>query len=315
MIKKKKVKKNKIKKTNLKKKTEFKQIKKTKKKLPFLTFQEIIFKLQKFWSDNGCVILQPYDIEVGAGTFHPATTLRSLGTKPWQAAYVQPSRRPTDGRYGENPNRLQHYYQFQVIIKPSPKDVQKLYLKSLTSLGIIYKDHDIRFVEDDWESPTLGASGLGWEVWCDGMEITQFTYFQQMAGFECKPVSAEITYGLERICMYIQNKNNVYDLEWNSFGVKYGDVFLQAEKEFSAYNFEHANTDSLLEQFNKVEQESKDLVEKKLCLPAYDQCLKASHLFNLLDARGVISVTERANYINKIRILAKACGELWIEKQ
>jgi glycyl-tRNA synthetase alpha chain len=259
--------------------------------------------------------LQPYDIEVGAGTFHPATTLRSLGTKPWQAAYVQPSRRPTDGRYGENPNRLQHYYQFQVIIKPSPKDVQKLYLKSLTSLGIIYKDHDIRFVEDDWESPTLGASGLGWEVWCDGMEITQFTYFQQMAGFECKPVSAEITYGLERICMYIQNKNNVYDLEWNSFGVKYGDVFLQAEKEFSAYNFEHANTDSLLEQFNKVEQESKDLVEKKLCLPAYDQCLKASHLFNLLDARGVISVTERANYINKIRILAKACGELWIEKQ
>ena len=315
MIKKKKVKKNKIKKTNLKKKTEFEQIKKTKKKLPFLTFQEIIFKLQKFWSDNVCVILQPYDIEVGAGTFHPATTLRSLGTKPWQAAYVQPSRRPTDGRYGENPNRLQHYYQFQVIIKPSPKDIQKLYLKSLTSLGIIYKDHDIRFVEDDWESPTLGASGLGWEVWCDGMEITQFTYFQQMAGFECKPVSAEITYGLERICMYIQNKNNVYDLEWNSFGVKYGDVFLQAEKEFSAYNFEHANTDSLLEQFNKVEQESKDLVEKKLCLPAYDQCLKASHLFNLLDARGVISVTERANYINKIRILAKACGELWIEKQ
>ena len=315
MIKKKKVKKKKIKKTNLKKKTEFEQIKKTKKKLPFLTFQEIIFKLQKFWSDNGCVILQPYDMEVGAGTFHPATTLRSLGTKPWQAAYVQPSRRPTDGRYGENPNRLQHYYQFQVIIKPSPKDIQKLYLKSLTALSIIYKDHDIRFVEDDWESPTLGASGLGWEVWCDGMEITQFTYFQQMAGFECKPVSAEITYGLERICMYIQNKNNVYDLEWNSFGVKYGDVFLQAEKEFSAYNFEHANTNSLLEQFNKVEQESKDLVEKKLCLPAYDQCLKASHLFNLLDARGVISVTERANYINKIRILAKACGELWIEKQ
>ena len=259
--------------------------------------------------------MQPYDIEVGAGTFHPATTLRSLGTKPWQAAYVQPSRRPTDGRYGENPNRLQHYYQFQVIIKPSPKDIQKLYLKSLTALGIIYKDHDIRFVEDDWESPTLGASGLGWEVWCDGMEITQFTYFQQMAGFECKPVSAEITYGLERICMYIQNKNNVYDLDWNSFGVKYGDVFLQAEKEFSAYNFEFANTESLLEQFKKVEQESKDLVEKKLCLPAYDQCLKASHIFNLLDARGVVSVTERANFINKIRALAKACGELWIKKQ
>ena len=305
-----------IKKKNIKeKKIKFAKIKKKKKKLPFLTFQEIIFKLQKFWSENGCVILQPYDIEVGAGTFHPATTLRSLGTKPWQAAYVQPSRRPTDGRYGQNPNRLQHYYQFQVIIKPSPKDVQKLYLKSLTALGIIYKDHDIRFVEDDWESPTLGASGLGWEVWCDGMEITQFTYFQQMAGFECKPVSAEITYGLERICMYIQNKSNVYDLDWNNYGVKYRDVFLQAEKEFSAYNFEHANTDSLLEQFNKVEQESKDLVDKNLCLPAYDQCLKASHLFNLLDARGVISVTERANYINKIRTLAKACGELWIKNQ
>ena len=315
MIKKKKIKKKKIKKTSSLKKIKFAQIKKKKKKLPFLTFQEIIFKLQKFWSENGCVILQPYDIEVGAGTFHPATTLRSLGTKPWQAAYVQPSRRPTDGRYGENPNRLQHYYQFQVIIKPSPKDVQKIYLKSLTALGIVYKDHDIRFVEDDWESPTLGASGLGWEVWCDGMEITQFTYFQQMAGFECKPVSAEITYGLERICMYIQNKNNVYDLDWNNYGVKYGDVFLQAEKEFSAYNFEHANTDSLLEQFNKVEQESKDLVDKNLCLPAYDQCLKASHLFNLLDARGVISVTERSNYINKIRTLAKACGELWIKNQ
>ncbi len=314
MIKKKRIKEKKIKKTSSKKKIKFAQIKKKKKKLPFLTFQEIIFKLQKFWSENGCVILQPYDIEVGAGTFHPATTLRSLGTKPWQAAYVQPSRRPTDGRYGENPNRLQHYYQFQVIIKPSPKDVQKLYLKSLTALGIIYKDHDIRFVEDDWESPTLGASGLGWEVWCDGMEITQFTYFQQMAGFECKPVSAEITYGLERICMYIQNKNNVYDLDWNNYGVKYGDVFLQAEKEFSAYNFEHANTDSLLEQFNNVEKESKDLVDKNLCLPAYDQCLKASHLFNILDARGVISVTERANYINKIRNLSKACGKLWIEK-
>ena len=314
MIKKKRIKEKKIKKTSSKKKIKFSQIKKKRKKLPFLTFQEIIFKLQKFWSENGCVILQPYDIEVGAGTFHPATSLRSLGTKPWQAAYVQPSRRPTDGRYGENPNRLQHYYQFQVIIKPSPKDVQKLYLKSLTALGIIYKDHDIRFVEDDWESPTLGASGLGWEVWCDGMEITQFTYFQQMAGFECKPVSAEITYGLERICMYIQNKNNVYDLDWNNYGVKYGDIFLQAEKEFSAYNFEHANTDSLLEQFNNVEKESKDLVDKNLCLPAYDQCLKASHLFNILDARGVISVTERANYINKIRNLSKACGKLWIEK-
>ena len=243
---------NKKVKSKIKKKA---NVKKVKKKLPYLTFQEIIFKLQKFWSDQGCIVLQPYDIEVGAGTFHPATTLRSLGPKPWKAAYVQPSRRPTDGRYGENPNRLQHYYQFQVIIKPSPKDIQKLYLKSLTALGIIYKDHDIRFVEDDWESPTLGASGLGWEVWCDGMEITQFTYFQQMAGFECKPVSAEITYGLERICMYIQNKNNVYDIDWNSEGVKYGDVFLQSEKEFSAYNFEHANTDSLFDQFNKVEKE------------------------------------------------------------
>jgi len=305
--------KTKKKKVAVKKKTAtVKKIPKVKKKVPYLTFQEIIFKLQKFWSDQGCVILQPYDMEVGAGTFHPATTLRSLGPQPWKAAYVQPSRRPTDGRYGENPNRLQHYYQYQVIIKPSPEDVQKLYLKSLSALGIVYKDHDIRFVEDDWESPTLGASGLGWEVWCDGMEITQFTYFQQMAGFECKPVSAEITYGLERICMYIQNKNNVYDLDWNHEGVKYGDVFKRAEQEFSAYNFEHANTESLFDQFSKVEKECNSLAEKKLCLPAYDQCLKASHIFNLLDARGVISVTERANYINRIRSLAKACGELWI---
>jgi glycyl-tRNA synthetase alpha chain len=305
--------KTKKKKVAVKKKTAtVKKVPKVKKKVPYLTFQEIIFKLQKFWSDQGCVILQPYDMEVGAGTFHPATTLRSLGPQPWKAAYVQPSRRPTDGRYGENPNRLQHYYQYQVIIKPSPEDVQKLYLKSLSALGIVYKDHDIRFVEDDWESPTLGASGLGWEVWCDGMEITQFTYFQQMAGFECKPVSAEITYGLERICMYIQNKNNVYDLDWNHEGVKYGDVFKRAEQEFSAYNFEHANTESLFDQFSKVEKECNSLAEKKLCLPAYDQCLKASHIFNLLDARGVISVTERANYINRIRSLAKACGELWI---
>ncbi len=305
--------KTKKKKVAVKKKTAtVKKVPKVKKKVPYLTFQEIVFKLQKFWSDQGCVILQPYDMEVGAGTFHPATTLRSLGPQPWKAAYVQPSRRPTDGRYGENPNRLQHYYQYQVIIKPSPEDVQKLYLKSLSALGIVYKDHDIRFVEDDWESPTLGASGLGWEVWCDGMEITQFTYFQQMAGFECKPVSAEITYGLERICMYIQNKNNVYDLDWNHEGVKYGDVFKRAEQEFSAYNFEHANTESLFDQFSKVEKECNSLAEKKLCLPAYDQCLKASHIFNLLDARGVISVTERANYINRIRSLAKACGELWI---
>jgi glycyl-tRNA synthetase alpha chain len=298
---------------NKKTKSNSAPIKKKKKILNYLTFQEIIFKLQKFWSDEGCVILQPYDMEVGAGTFHPATTLRSLGPKPWKAAYVQPSRRPTDGRYGDNPNRLQHYYQFQVLIKPSPDNVQKLYLKSLAALGIVYKDHDIRFVEDDWESPTLGASGLGWEVWCDGMEITQFTYFQQMAGYECKPVSAEITYGLERICMFIQNKNNVYDLDWNKEGVKYGEVFKRAEKEFSAYNFEFANTEILFDQFSKVEQESKSLAEKKLCLPAYDQCLKASHIFNLLDARGVISVTERANYINRIRALAKACGELWVQ--
>ncbi len=305
--------KTKKKKVAVKKKTAtVKKVPKVKKKVPYLTFQEIVFKLQKFWSDQGCVILQPYDMEVGAGTFHPATTLRSLGPQPWKAAYVQPSRRPTDGRYGENPNRLQHYYQYQVIIKPSPEDVQKLYLKSLSALGIVYKDHDIRFVEDDWESPTLGASGLGWEVWCDGMEITQFTYFQQMAGFECKPVSAEITYGLERICMYIQNKNNVYDLDWNHEGIKYGDVFKRAEQEFSAYNFEHANTESLFDQFSKVEKECNSLAEKKLCLPAYDQCLKASHIFNLLDARGVISVTERASYINRIRSLAKACGELWI---
>ncbi|MAJ58021.1 MAG: glycine--tRNA ligase subunit alpha [Candidatus Pelagibacter sp.] len=289
-----------------------KQKKSSKNK--YLTFQEIIFSLQNFWSKQGCVILQPYDLEVGAGTFHPATTLRSLGPDPWKTAYVQPSRRPTDGRYGENPNRLQHYYQFQVLIKPSPKDTQKLYLKSLTALGIIYKNHDIRFVEDDWESPTLGASGLGWEVWCDGMEITQFTYFQQMAGYECKPVSVEITYGLERICMFIQSKDSVYDLDWNDQGTKYKDIYLRSEKEYSAYNFEHANTDTLLQTFIGVEKECNNLYEKKLCLPAYDQCLKASHIFNLLDSRGIISVTERANYINRIRSLTKKCGELWLEQ-
>ena len=289
-----------------------KQKKRSKNK--YLTFQEIIFSLQNFWSKQGCVILQPYDLEVGAGTFHPATTLRSLGPDPWKTAYVQPSRRPTDGRYGENPNRLQHYYQFQVLIKPSPKDIQKLYLKSLTALGIIYKNHDIRFVEDDWESPTLGASGLGWEVWCDGMEITQFTYFQQMAGYECKPVSVEITYGLERICMFIQSKDSVYDLDWNDQGTKYKDIYLRSEKEYSAYNFEHANTDTLLQTFIGVENECNNLYEKKLCLPAYDQCLKASHIFNLLDSRGIISVTERANYINRIRSLTKKCGELWLEQ-
>ena len=285
------------------------------KKLNFISFQDIIMNLQKFWGKNGCVILQPYDIEVGAGTFHPATTLRSLGPKPWKAAYVQPSRRPTDGRYGENPNRLQHYYQYQVIIKPSPKNIKQLYLKSLATIGIDVKNHDIRFVEDDWESPTLGAAGLGWEVWCDGMEITQFTYFQQMTGMECKPVPVEITYGLERLCMFVQGKNNVFDLDWNNEGVKYKEVFFQAEKEFSAYNFEFANTDTLLKNFDNTENECKSLLEKKLSLPAYDQCLKASHIFNLLDARGVIGVAERTGYITRIRELAKGCGSLWLSSQ
>jgi len=239
----------------------------TKKKQKFQTFQDTILNLQKFWSKHGCVILQPYDMEVGAGTFHPATTLRSLGPKPWKAAYVQPSRRPTDGRYGDNPNRLQHYYQFQVIIKPSPTNIKKLYLNSLSVIGIDHKNHDIRFVEDDWESPTLGAAGLGWEVWCDGMEITQFTYFQQMAGFECKPVSVEITYGLERICMFTQEKKNVYDLIWNNENIEYREVFHQSEKEFSAYNFEHANTKNLFKMFDMFESEAKSLVEKKIFFP------------------------------------------------
>ena len=289
--------------------------KKEKKKLNFLSFQDIIMKLQSFWGKNGCVLLQPYDLEVGAGTFHPATTLRSLGSKPWKAAYVQPSRRPTDGRYGENPNRLQHYYQFQVIIKPSPKNIKQTYLKSLAAIGIDVKNHDIRFVEDDWESPTLGAAGLGWEVWCDGMEVTQFTYFQQMTGIECKPVPVEITYGLERLCMFVQGKNNVFDLDWNNEGVKYKEVFFQAEKEFSAYNFEFANTEFLLKNFETTELECKSLLEKKLSLPAYDQCLKASHIFNLLDARGVIGVAERTGYITRIRELAKGCGALWLSSQ
>ncbi len=286
-----------------------------KKKLKFLTFQEIIMNLQKFWGKYGCIILQPYDLEVGAGTFHPATTLRSLGPKPWKAAYVQPSRRPTDGRYGKNPNRLQHYYQYQVIIKPSPTNIKQVYLKSLSAIGINVKNHDIRFVEDDWESPTLGAAGLGWEVWCDGMEITQFTYFQQMTGLECNPVPVEMTYGLERLCMFVQGKKNVFDLDWNSEGVKYKDVFLQAEKEFSAYNFEFANTQTLHNNFDATELECKNLLEKKLSLPAYDQCLKASHIFNLLDARGVIGVAERTGYINRIRELAKGCGSLWLSSQ
>ena len=288
--------------------------KKNKKKEP-ISFQNLIFNLQKFWGKYGCIILQPYDIEVGAGTFHPATTLRSLGPKPWKAAYVQPSRRPADGRYGKNPNRLQHYYQYQVIIKPSPENIKQVYLKSLSAIGIEAKYHDIRFVEDDWESPTLGAAGLGWEVWCDGMEITQFTYFQKMTGIECKPISVELTYGLERICMFVQGKKNVFDIDWNDDGVKYKDVYLQSEKEFSAYNFEHANTDSLLKNFEIAEKECKALLEKKLSLPAYDHCLKASHIFNLLDSRGVIAVAERTGYINRIRDLAKGSGSTWLENQ
>ncbi len=280
---------------------------------PF-AFQDIILTLQRYWAERGCVILQPYDMEVGAGTFHPATTLRALGPDPWNVAYVQPSRRPTDGRYGENPNRLQHYYQFQVILKPSPDDIQQLYLDSLVALGIDPLKHDIRFVEDDWESPTLGAWGLGWEVWCDGMEVTQFTYFQQVGGIECKPVSGELTYGIERLAMYIQGVDNVYDLQWNSGDVTftYGDVFHRNEVEFSAYNLEHANTDILLRHFEDAETECASLLEKNLPLPAYDQCLKASHTFNLLDARGVIGVTERASYIARVRALAKGCCEAYL---
>ena len=289
--------------------------KKKRKQPKFQTFQDTILNLQKYWSKHGCIILQPYDMEVGAGTFHPATTLRSLGPKPWKAAYVQPSRRPTDGRYGDNPNRLQHYYQFQVIIKPSPKNIKKLYLSSLNTIGINHNEHDIRFVEDDWESPTLGAAGLGWEVWCDGMEITQFTYFQQMAGFECKPVSVELTYGLERLCMFTQQKKNVYDLIWNSEDVKYGDVFHQAEKEFSTYNFELANTENLFKIFDMTEKEAKMLTEKNVSLPAYDQCLKASHVFNILDARGVISVAQRAEYILRIRDITTGAAEIWLKSQ
>ncbi len=282
------------------------------------SFQSLILELQRFWAAEGCTVLQPYDLEVGAGTFHPATTLRSLGPKPWRAAYVQPSRRPSDGRYGENPNRLQHYYQFQVILKPSPEDVQALYLESLERLGIDARAHDIRFVEDDWESPTLGAWGLGWEVWCDGMEVTQFTYFQQVGGFDCDPVSAEITYGLERLAMYVQGVDNVYELDWNGAEgdakVTYGDVFKQAEREFSAFNFERADTDLLLRHFADAEKECQALLGRQptLPLPAYDQCMKSSHLFNLLDARGVISVTERAAYIGRVRALSQACCEAWL---
>ncbi|WP_374651367.1 glycine--tRNA ligase subunit alpha [Dongia sp.] len=280
---------------------------------PETCFQALILKLQRYWAEQGCVILQPYDMEVGAGTFHWATTLRALGPKPWRAAYVQASRRPKDGRYGENPNRLQHYYQFQVILKPSPDDSQDLYLGSLRAIGIDPLQHDIRFVEDDWESPTLGAWGLGWEVWCDGMEVSQFTYFQQVGGLECNPVSTELTYGLERLAMYVQGVESIYDLDYNGHGMTYGDVFLQSEQEYSAFNFERANTDALLQHFVDAEKECAALLGgiKALPLPAYDQALKASHLFNLLDARGVISVTERQAYIGRVRTLAKACCEAW----
>ena len=283
-------------------------------------FQSIILNLQLYWAKQGAVILQPYDMEVGAGTFHPATTLRALGPdKIWRAAYVQPSRRPTDGRYGENPNRLQHYYQFQAIFKPSPADSQAMYLGSLRAIGLDPDAHDIRFVEDDWESPTLGAWGLGWEVWCDGMEVSQFTYFQQVGGIECNPVPLELTYGLERLAMFIQGVDNVYDLDWDGVAAEdggkcYGDIFHRAEVEFSSWNFEHAETDILFQHFKDAEAACGALLDRDapLALPAYDQCMKASHLFNLLDARGVISVTERASYIGRVRALAKGCCEAWI---
>ncbi len=278
------------------------------------TFQELILTLQNFWASKGCLLLQPYDVEMGAGTFHPATTLRALGPRPWRAAFVQPSRRPKDGRYGENPNRLQHYYQYQVILKPAPENVLDMYLESVKAIGLDPAHHDIRFVEDDWESPTLGAWGLGWEVWCDGMEITQFTYFQQVGGIDCDPVAAEITYGLERLAMYVQDVEFVYDLKFND-DFRYGEVFHQSEQEFSAFNFEFADTSLLFKHFEDAEKECKALVagNRKLALPAYDQCIKASHYFNLLDARGVISVTERAAYIARVRALAKACCDAWLD--
>jgi glycyl-tRNA synthetase alpha chain len=295
---------------------------------PKKSFQGLILTLQQFWARQGAVVLQPYDMEVGAGTFHPATTLRSLGKKPWKAAYVQPSRRPKDGRYGENPNRLQHYYQFQVILKPSPDNLQDLYLQSLAAIGVDAALHDIRFVEDDWESPTLGAWGLGWECWCDGMEVSQFTYFQQVAGIECAPVSGELTYGLERLAMYVQGVENVYDLNFNGLDgadrISYGHVFLQAEQEYSRHNFEAANVATLFQHFKDAEAECQALLafgeqgddrHHKMVLPAYDQCIKASHAFNLLDARGVISVTERQSYILRVRELAKACGAAWLKTE
>ncbi|TDQ63906.1 glycyl-tRNA synthetase alpha chain [Maritalea mobilis] len=293
---------------------------------PKQSFQGLILTLQNFWAAQGCVILQPYDMEMGAGTFHPATTLRSLGPKPWRAAYVQPCRRPTDGRYGENPNRLQHYYQFQVLLKPSPENLQELYLQSLYAIGIDPKLHDLRFVEDDWESPTLGAWGLGWECWCDGMEVSQFTYFQQVAGFECSPVSGELTYGLERIACYLQDVDSIMELNFNGRQgdekVTYADVFLQAEQEFSRYNFEQANTEMLFQHFKDAEAECRAILEAgdngnqhQMAMPAYEQCIKASHVFNLLDARGVISVTERQSYILRVRELAKACGGAWLNTE
>jgi glycyl-tRNA synthetase alpha chain len=278
------------------------------------SFQELILRLHTFWAAQGCAILQPYDIEVGAGTLHPATVLRALGKKPWKAAYVQPSRRPSDGRYGDNPNRLQHYYQYQVILKPNPDNIQDLYLKSLEALGIDLKLHDIRFVEDDWENPTVGAWGLGWEVWCDGMEVTQFTYFQQVGGLDCNPVSGEITYGLERLAMYVQGVDNVYDLDFNGAGVSYGDVFKQNEIQFSTYNFEVADVATLKRQFEDMETQVGKLLayEKPVVLPAYDHVLKASHLFNVMNARGAISVSERQSYIGRVRDLCKACAEAWV---
>ena len=277
-----------------------------------MTFQELIFKLERYWADRGCVILQPYDMEVGAGTFHTATFLRALGPEPWKAAYVQPSRRPKDGRYGENPNRLQHYYQYQVVLKPSPDDIQELYLDSLRTIGINPKQHDIRFVEDDWESPTLGAWGLGWEVWLDGMEVTQFTYFQEVGSLVCRPVLGEITYGLERLAMYLQGVENVFDLTWTP-GVTYGDVYHQNEVEQSRYNFEHSNVQWLLEQFNDHEAEAGRLIEAGLPLPGYEMVLKCSHTFNLLDARGAISPTERAAYIARVRALARLVAQAYYE--
>jgi len=293
---------------------------------PSESFQDLILTLQQFWGRQGCVILQPYDMEVGAGTFHPATTLRSLGPRPWNAAYVQPSRRPKDGRYGENPNRLQHYYQFQVIMKPSPANFQELYLESLDAIGIDTSVNDIRFVEDDWESPTLGAWGLGWEVWCNGMEVSQFTYFQQVGGYDCRPVSGEVTYGLERLAMYVQGVDRVYDLNFNGRTderkLTYGDVFLQSEQEFSRFNFGYADTELLLRHFRDAEAHCRKLLEDGaqgekhlMVLPAYDQAIKASHIFNLLDARGVISVTERQSYILRVRELAKACCGAWLKTE